>query len=586
MHCVVQLRPLCLISQQDARFMGCDFLLPYFVTPSKNTRIAHYTDKIPKMNLSADTTSSKRVRLAGVTSCAAQGMSPETVLETLGQSGTHIVSWFHGVPPLGVGVGVPCAVMDCGDIVYRSTLKQEAKQLTQEGLILLSLIGFYGFAPPGPALGFLDYYVLAPLENFVRKKYSPTDFKLGKKLGEGSFGTVTMGELLEPAKGESTTVVIKRAKEFGEEEIWMNKRVRRACPDIGAEFIDGFPEVGPLRVSQWLVWKYEGSSTLADLIMSRDFPYNMEVALLGEAVPADQRGPEREAAIIKAIMKQILLALKKLHGIGIVHRDMKPQNMVFAESTGQLKVIDLGAAADLRYGVNYIPNEFLLDPRYAAPEQYVMSTQTPKAPPTLVATLLSPVLWQLNRPDKFDMYSAGLIWLQLAIPALRSDNALISFNRQLKQCDYDLDKWRAKSKRAKEARDWMQGFELLDAENGAGWDLAKSLVAKRPEDRKSASAALLHPFFTGVGFLPVYGFIEDSIMKPTNESELGAWLSERFVKTGLPEVGGLSEYELNDMQKKGLIGTFSRAMRSTVTKFQLRASRTMLGRFFKLKRDD
>jgi hypothetical protein len=28
------------------------------------------------------------------------------------------------------------------------------------------------------------------------------------------------------------------------------------------------------------------------------------------------------------------------------------------------KNIDLGAAADLRVGINYIPKEFLLDPRY------------------------------------------------------------------------------------------------------------------------------------------------------------------------------------------------------------------------------
>lgn len=29
------------------------------------------------------------------------------------------------------------------------------------------------------------------------------------------------------------------------------------------------------------------------------------------------------------------------------------------------KIIDLGAAADLRVGINYVPNEFLLDPRSA-----------------------------------------------------------------------------------------------------------------------------------------------------------------------------------------------------------------------------
>lgn len=31
--------------------------------------------------------------------------------------------------------------------------------------------------------------------------------------------------------------------------------------------------------------------------------------------------------------------------------------------TRTFKIIDLGAAADLRVGINYIPKEFLLDPR-------------------------------------------------------------------------------------------------------------------------------------------------------------------------------------------------------------------------------
>ena len=61
---------------------------------------------------------------------------------------------------------------------------------------------------------------------------------------------------------------------------------------------------------------------------------------------------------------------------GIVHRDVKPQNVIISQTNGCCKLIDLGAAADLRIGINYIPDEFLLDPRYAPPQQYIMSPQT------------------------------------------------------------------------------------------------------------------------------------------------------------------------------------------------------------------
>ena len=51
------------------------------------------------------------------------------------------------------------------------------------------------------------------------------------------------------------------------------------------------------------------------------------------------------------------------------------------------------------------------------------------APPAPIAALLSPVLWRLNAPDRFDMYSMGVVLLQMAFPGLRTDNALIAFNR-------------------------------------------------------------------------------------------------------------------------------------------------------------
>ena len=68
--------------------------------------------------------------------------------------------------------------------------------------------------------------------------------------------------------------------------------------------------------------------------------------------------------------------------------------------------------------------------------------QTPRAPPPPVAAMLSPILWQLNNPDRFDMYSVGVLLLQAAMPALRSDSALINFRRKLEQCKYDLKEWR------------------------------------------------------------------------------------------------------------------------------------------------
>ena len=76
-----------------------------------------------------------------------------------------------------------------------------------------------------------------------------------------------------------------------------------------------------------------------------------------------------------ALTAQVVDGLRACHSTGIVHRDVKPQNVIVCGEDQCAKMIDLGAAADLRVGINYVPNEFLLDPRYAPPEQYIMSTQ-------------------------------------------------------------------------------------------------------------------------------------------------------------------------------------------------------------------
>ncbi|KAK3260583.1 hypothetical protein CYMTET_30463 [Cymbomonas tetramitiformis] len=341
--------------------------------------------------------------------------------------------------------------MNCGDVVYRSTLdpvlRMEQRGITPLAWGILSVISAYLLAPPGALAGLLDFYLFAPIERKTKTRFRQTDFVLNKKLGVGAFGVVYKAEVQKEDKildldesGNPAPVVLKKAAEFGAEEAWMNGRVRRACPSTCAAFIDAFED--DKEEGTWLVWKFEGKESFADMLMKKDFPYCMEPYLFSRPL-AIPKGPERESVIYKTITSQLLASLRNLHNTGIVHRDIKPQNLIVSEE-GKLKLIDLGAAADLRIGINYIPKEFLLDPRYCAPERFIMSTSTPSAPPTPVAALLCPILWQLNKPDKFDMYAVGLILLQMQLPSLRSDNGLIAFRKQLEGCNYNLQAWRKK----------------------------------------------------------------------------------------------------------------------------------------------
>ncbi|KAI3467136.1 hypothetical protein Pfo_023799 [Paulownia fortunei] len=421
---------------------------------------------------------------------------------------------------LGVGVGFPCTVMESGDIIYRSTLpRPNGITLTVPGVILAMGTLSYLWATPGVAPGFFDMFVLAFVEIVFRPTYKKVyDIVLGKKLNEGSFGVVYRASLAKNPSSKDGEVVLKNATEYGAVDIWINERVRRACANSCADFMYGFLESSPKKGAEyWLIWKFEGEATLAYLLQSKEFPYNVEAIILGE-VQDLPKGLERENRIIQTIMRQLLFAL---------------------DGSRTFKIIDLGAAADLRVGINYIPKEFLLDPRYFP--QYKHSN--PLCPISPVATALSP--W--NLPDRFDIYSAGLIFLQMAFPALRTDSALIQFNRQLKRCDYDLNAWR-KTVEPRASPELRRGFELLDLDGGIGWELLTSMVRYKARQRISTKGAPAHPYFDREGLLAL-SFMQNlrmQIFSATQQdySEAAKWIIQLMAKSGTQKEGGFTEAQL------------------------------------------
>ena len=253
---------------------------------------------------------------------------------------------------------------------------EEKKLITEAGAFILATLAFYLTITPGVLGGFVDYYILRPL--LGQKRYTIDDFVVGDKLGEGGFGVVYRATGV--VDGEK--YVLKQCKDYGEAEIWTNSRLQRACPNAIATYCGAF--YGPKnfkgknpikdgsiwkralnsRAGQeeeedplWIVWKFEGSDTLFKLMNDKDFPYNVEPYLFksGVAIEGEPKGSKRKAKIISTIFGQVLDNLSAAHATGIILRDVKPENIIFDPIKGKFKLIDLGAAADLRFGFNYQP---------------------------------------------------------------------------------------------------------------------------------------------------------------------------------------------------------------------------------------
>jgi hypothetical protein len=183
-----------------------------------------------------------------------------------------------------------------------------------------ALVLSYITATPGPLQATWDIYVVAPFRNLTQPTLSKKDVIVGRKLAQGGFGTVFLGTAGATIPGKIRKgqvgyrkhgmyiwdtlqlpvqfaawlfacvqkIIIKKATEFGEAEVWMNERLNRAAPDSCATFLTAFPD-GPPRVGTplALVFKFEGSGNLFDALQARNFPQNVEQSLLGRELRID-----------------------------------------------------------------------------------------------------------------------------------------------------------------------------------------------------------------------------------------------------------------------------------------------------------
>jgi len=150
--------------------------------------------------------------------------------------------------------------------------------------------------------------------------------------GKGVFSTVVKCEDLRAAPGEPTVVAIKvqrnneMMRRAGEKEIATLVRLRDADPENRKHCIR-------------LLGRFDHEDHLCMVFEALHQNLRMAVKQFGH-----RRGIQIDA--VRTYARQLFVALRHMEKLGIVHADLKPDNVVVNDRYNVLKVCDFGSAID------------------------------------------------------------------------------------------------------------------------------------------------------------------------------------------------------------------------------------------------
>lgn len=155
----------------------------------------------------------------------------------------------------------------------------------------------------------------------------------------------------------------------------------------------------------------------------------------------------------------------------MVHRDVKGENLILSEKERRFKLIDFGVACDLVSRTNYDEDLNCFDPSYCPPEA---SGSGALGEGGLVVAA----------GGRFDVFSAGLLVVQMCFPQYRSDKGIARFKQSLRGSGWNLREWR---QAVEGDRSFEDGFKVLDRNGGMA--LLEGCLREDPKRRITSAAA-------------------------------------------------------------------------------------------------
>ncbi|KAK3122133.1 hypothetical protein QOZ80_8BG0665530 [Eleusine coracana subsp. coracana] len=189
------------------------------------------------------------------------------------------------------------------------------------------------------------------------------------------------------------------------------------------------------------------------------------------------------AHIVKILMYQLCKGVSFIHGHGVLHRDLKPHNLLMDRKTTALKIADLGLSRSFTVPLKKYTHE-ILTLWYRAPEVLLGATH-----------YSTPV----------DIWSVGCIFAELI-----TNTALFPGDSEVQQLMHifkllgtpNEEVWPGVSKLPNwhVYPQWKPSKleTLVPGLDADGYDLLEKMLQYEPMKRISAKKALVHPYFNGV----------------------------------------------------------------------------------------
>lgn len=192
------------------------------------------------------------------------------------------------------------------------------------------------------------------LEHNIEDMQQLGSYVLEQKIGEGGMGVVYKAK--HSLLARPTAIKILKQEQLTDESIARFEReVRLACQLTHPNTIKIY-DFGKSNDSLfYYAMEFLPGKTLADIV--------------------EQQGPQASQHVID-ILIQICKSLHEAHSIGLVHRDIKPRNIMLCDRWGEtnvIKVLDFGLAKMVEHSVlNDITSDTVLagTPQYVAPERF------------------------------------------------------------------------------------------------------------------------------------------------------------------------------------------------------------------------